>query len=76
LGLVSSKRGAEDDVLGRARAEPGRVVPVEKAKEIDDGLNFFRSVGIGPGTHYLQEDNPHLIGEETRKFLQEVLDRV
>ena len=24
----------------------------------------LRTVDIGPGIHFLQEDNPHLIGEE------------
>jgi haloalkane dehalogenase len=42
-------------------AEPGRVSSVEKAKEIETGLKNVRSVDIGPGTHYLQEDNPQLV---------------
>lgn len=57
-------------------AEPGAIISVEKAREIETGLKNVRSVGIGAGKHYLQEDNPHLIGEETRKFVQEVVDRV
>ncbi|KAB2573354.1 putative haloalkane dehalogenase protein [Lasiodiplodia theobromae] len=55
--------------------EPGAGVPLEQVREVERDLGNLRSVNIGPGTHYLQEDNPHLIGEETRKFLEEVLER-
>jgi haloalkane dehalogenase len=54
--------------------EPGAIISVEKAREIETGLKNVRSIGIGAGSHYLQEDNPHLIGAETRKFVQEVLN--
>jgi len=57
-------------------AEPGTIISVEKVREIEAGLKNVRSVGIGPGTHFLQEDNPHLIGEETRKFVLEVVGTV
>jgi haloalkane dehalogenase len=57
-------------------ADPGAIIPPKKAREIEIGLKNVRSVGIGPGNHYLQEDNPRLIGEETRKFVQEVVARV
>lgn len=57
-------------------AEPGRLVSVTRARELEAGLKYLRSVGIGPGQHYHQEDNPHLIGEETKKFVQEVVDSV
>jgi haloalkane dehalogenase len=55
--------------------EPGALVSAEKARELEGQMKNVRSVGIGPGMHYLQEDNPHLIGEETRKFVEKVLQR-
>lgn len=55
--------------------EPGAIVSVEKAQELERQMKNIRSVGIGPGRHYLQEDNPHLIGQETRKFVEEVWQR-
>ena len=36
-------------------------------------LRSTRSGGIGPGRHYLQEDNPHLIGEELAKWIEQVM---
>ena len=36
-------------------------------------LRNTRSVGIGPGSHYVQEDNPHLIGKESAKWMERVV---
>jgi len=33
-----------------------------------DNLKNLRTVDIGPGLHYIQEDNPHLIGEELARW--------
>ena len=55
-------------------AKPGALVSVEMAREIATSLKNIRSIDIGAGSHYLQEDNPHLIGAETSKFVQEVLN--
>ncbi|KAF2675231.1 putative Haloalkane dehalogenase [Microthyrium microscopicum] len=56
-------------------AAPGRVNPMAKLTEIEASFKNLKSVGIGPGTHYLQEENPTLIGEETRKFILEVINK-
>jgi haloalkane dehalogenase len=33
-----------------------------------DHLKNLKTVNIGPGLHYIQEDNPHLIGEKLAKW--------
>ncbi|OAP60499.1 hypothetical protein AYL99_05501 [Fonsecaea erecta] len=53
-------------------ADPGAIVSVDKAKVLESQLKNIVSVGIGPGNHYLQEDNPHLIGRETKVFVERV----
>ncbi|OQV03693.1 hypothetical protein CLAIMM_08708 [Cladophialophora immunda] len=53
-------------------ATPGAIVSVEKAKELASQMKNIASVDVGPGSHYLQEDNPHLIGRETRNFVERV----
>ena len=53
--------------------EPGAVVSPEKAEELVGMMKNVRSVGLGKGRHFLQEDNPQLIGEESRKFVEEVV---
>ena len=35
-------------------------------------LNHTKMVDIGKGKHYLQEDSPHIIGEEIAKWFQEI----
>ncbi|KAB8226989.1 Haloalkane dehalogenase [Aspergillus alliaceus] len=51
-------------------AEPGTMLSPEKAAEMAHDFIDIRSVGIGPGSHFLQEDNPHLIGEEIKTFVE------
>jgi haloalkane dehalogenase len=55
-------------------ATPGGLILEEKAKWYAQALKNVRSVGIGPGVHYLQEDNPHLIGKEIAKWLPTFTD--
>ena len=50
--------------------EPGGIIGVEKAKEYGEVLKNVISKGIGAGVHYLQEDNPHLIGEKTARWVE------
>ena len=38
---------------------------VEVCKE---NFSNLETVDIGPGLHYLQEDNPHLIGEQIAEW--------
>ncbi len=47
-------------------ADPGAIIRNEQAAEIERELKNVTCVNIGPGLHYLQEDNPQLIGEELR----------
>ncbi|EXJ53361.1 uncharacterized protein A1O5_13401 [Cladophialophora psammophila CBS 110553] len=54
---------------------PGAIVSVERAKVLADQMKNVKSVGVGPGNHYLQEDNPHLIGRETKEFVEQVWRR-
>ena len=49
---------------------PGGLVSMEQAEQYAQTWKNTRSVGIGPGVHYLQEDNPYLIGEEIEDWLQ------
>lgn len=56
-------------------AEPGAIISVERARDIETSLKNITSVGIGAGNHYLQEDNPQVIGQETRKFVQELANK-
>jgi haloalkane dehalogenase len=56
-------------------AEPGAIISVEKAQWFLKNLKNVQGVGVGPGSHYLQEDQPHIIGRETRGFVQSVLQR-
>lgn len=45
-------------------AAPGALIPQQLAQWYLQNLKNLISVDIGAGIHYLQEDNPHLIGEE------------
>lgn len=53
-------------------ADPGAMISAAKAKELAGRLKNVKSVDIGPGNHYLQEENPHLIGKATREFVEQV----
>jgi len=43
---------------------PGAALPAPHVDWCRQHLNNLKTVDIGPGIHYLQEDNPHLIGSE------------
>lgn len=45
-------------------ATPGALLPQLVVDWCQQNLKNLRSVNIGQGLHYLQEDNPHLIGSE------------
>ena len=53
-------------------ADPGMVIDVEKVRWYEARLKNTRSVGIGEGLHYLQEENPWLIGEELARWVVEL----
>lgn len=45
-------------------ATPGAILPAPLVAWCRDHLKNLHTVDIGPGIHYLQEDNPHRIGAE------------
>ncbi len=45
-------------------AHPGGLIPEETVEWCREKLPNLTTVDIGEGVHYLQEDNPHKIGEE------------
>jgi len=45
-------------------ADPGALISPSMAQWYEQHLKNLKSVNIGAGSHYLQEDNPHLIGAE------------
>ena len=47
---------------------PGAILNESMVKWCVDNLKNLKTVDIGPGLHYIQEDNPHLIGEELAKW--------
>ena len=44
-------------------AEPGALIPPPAADYLKNNLTNLTTVNIGPGVHYLQEDNPDAISE-------------
>ena len=45
-------------------ADPGGIITSRAVEWCQSNLKNLKTVNIGPGIHYLQEDNPHLIGSE------------
>lgn len=45
-------------------AQPGGLIPLKKVKWCQQNFKNIKTIDIGPGIHYLQEDNPGLIGSE------------
>lgn len=53
-------------------ATPGAIISPEKAKQLASQLKNIKAVDIGPANHYVQEENPHLIGKATRDFIEQI----
>ncbi|MBT8221368.1 MAG: haloalkane dehalogenase, partial [Bacteroidia bacterium] len=49
-------------------AEPGAIIKASDAKWIQENFPNTTVVNIGKGLHYIQEDNPHMIGAELKKW--------
>ena len=49
-------------------AQPGGLITSPMVEWCEQKLKNLKSVDIGPGIHYLQEDNPHLIGSELAEW--------
>ena len=54
-------------------ATPGKIIGEELAAWYRKTLKLTTSVHIGPGKHFLQEDNPHLIGIELAKWMDQAV---
>ena len=50
-------------------AQPGVVITVDVAEWYTKHLRKLHIVDLGPGLHYVQEDNPHEIGREIAAWL-------
>ena len=55
-------------------ASPGSLISPRRAAWYADRLKNFRSVDIGEGIHYVQEDQPDVIGRELYGWLSELED--
>ena len=51
-------------------ATPGGIITSQVLDWCKQNFKNLETVDIGAGIHYLQEDNPHKIGEELAKWLQ------
>ncbi len=51
-------------------ANPGAIIAAATVPTLKQALKNLRTVDIGPGSHFVQEDNPHKIGEEVAKWYQ------
>lgn len=47
---------------------PGELVPAPVVQWCRENLKNLKTLDIGEGIHYLQEDDPHLIGEELARW--------
>lgn len=51
---------------------PGGTIREAEVAWLRDTIRNLRMVDIGEGIHFIQEDNPHLIGAELAAFLQDL----
>ena len=49
-------------------ADPGGIIGAQELDWCRTNLKDLETVDIGPGLHYLQEDNPHRIGSELARW--------
>jgi haloalkane dehalogenase len=53
-------------------ATPGATLPAPMVEWCLQNLSSFEAVDIGQGTHFLQEDQPHLIGSKLATWYRAV----
>lgn len=53
-------------------ADPGAIIDENRLKWCKYNLKNLTTVYIGPGLHYIQEDNPHLIGEKILEWYRKL----
>ena len=51
-------------------AMPGALMSATLVASLTSTLKNLKTVDIGPGLHFVQEDNPHEIGRELAKWYQ------
>ena len=51
-------------------ATPGALIAAGMVPELEQAMKNLKTVDIGPGVHFVQEDNPHTIGRELAKWYQ------
>lgn len=49
-------------------AEPGVIIPKESVPWIENNFPNTETVFLGKGLHFIQEDHPHTIGQELKKW--------
>ncbi len=55
-------------------ASPGMLIPINEVPWIKENFPNITMVDIGKGIHFVQEDNPHTIGSELKKWYIEISD--
>ncbi len=53
-------------------AHPGGIITSAMVEWCKQNLKNLKTIDIGEGVHYLQEDNPHLIGSELAKWYKSI----
>ena len=53
-------------------AQPGAITRAPMVEWCKQGMNNLKTVDIGPGRHFIQEDQPHKIGTEIAAWLKMV----
>ena len=51
---------------------PGAIITEKDVEYIRNSIPNTKMVDVGEGIHFIQEDNPHLIGQEIAKWFQEI----
>ena len=53
-------------------AQPGAIILKDTVEYIKSNFSNMKTVDIGEGLHFIQEDNPHQIGEEIAEWYKEI----
>ena len=56
-------------------AQPGRLIPSKTVEWCQQNFKNIKTIDMGPGIHYLQEDNPQLIGSELAQWYKNLRRR-
>jgi len=54
------------------KGSPGAVIPESRAKWLQEKIPHLVVKDIGPGIHYLQEDNPEGIGNSILEWISKI----